>query len=285
MDEYRKILVGYDGSPSAKNALVTACRLARTTGSWLKVVASIPEYAGDLELVGISNIKEAIEGPGRALLEEAKGIAARENAHILTNLEQGEPFERIVRVAEEEQCDLIVMGRRGTTRLERELIGGVTARVIGHTTKDVLVVPDETSLSWETMVLATDGSPACDAAEKRAVELARKHRSALHVVTAVDINEEFFSQAIGVVEQMIAAARERVAAVGKRLEADGLAVTTHVAEGEPHEAITSYAGEAGAHLIIMGSHGRKGLSRVLMGSVTQRVIGYTPCPVLVCHVG
>jgi nucleotide-binding universal stress UspA family protein len=34
-------------------------------------------------------------------------------------------------------------------------------------------------------------------------------------------------------------------------------------------------------LIVMGSHGRTGLKRLLMGSVTERVIGQSPCPVLV----
>jgi nucleotide-binding universal stress UspA family protein len=34
-------------------------------------------------------------------------------------------------------------------------------------------------------------------------------------------------------------------------------------------------------LIIMGSHGRTGLKKLLMGSVTERVIGGSPCPILV----
>lgn len=59
---------------------------------------------------------------------------------ILTNLEQGEPFERIVQVAEEENCDLIVMGRKGLSPLERELMGCVTERTIGYAECPVLVV-------------------------------------------------------------------------------------------------------------------------------------------------
>jgi 5-methyltetrahydrofolate--homocysteine methyltransferase len=37
----------------------------------------------------------------------------------------------------------------------------------------------------------------------------------------------------------------------------------------------------GAGVVVMGSHGRTGLSRLLMGSVTEKVIGHAPCPVLV----
>ena len=147
MAKYRKILIAYDGSTSARNALAVASHLAREDKSWIKVLTVLPQYAGDLELVGVSMIKDTIEGPGKRLLDEAKAIADREDVHILTNMTQGEPYEKIVHVADDENCDLIVMGRHGTNDLERVLVGSVTARVIGYTHKDVLVVPDSTALS------------------------------------------------------------------------------------------------------------------------------------------
>src|SRR3989339_1407993 len=98
MARYRKILVAYDGSSSSKNALHQAINLAREDKSWIKVVAVVPSYEGDLELIGVGNIKDAIAGPGRKLLAEALLIAAAEDAHILTDLEQGEPYEKIVKV-------------------------------------------------------------------------------------------------------------------------------------------------------------------------------------------
>jgi hypothetical protein len=62
-------------------------------------------------------------------------------------------------VAADENCDLIVLSRRGLHPVERELMGSVTARVIGHTGKDVLVVPDDAPLPpWRKIVMATDGS-------------------------------------------------------------------------------------------------------------------------------
>ena len=47
------------------------------------------------------------------------------------------------------------------------------------------------------------------------------------------------------------------------------------------EGIVQVALENRADLIIMGSHGRTGLKKLLMGSVTERVMGQAPCPVLV----
>ena len=49
----------------------------------------------------------------------------------------------------------------------------------------------------------------------------------------------------------------------------------------PDEEIVQEALKYKVELIILGSHGRTGLKKLLMGSVTERVIGQAPCPVLV----
>ncbi|OGR00049.1 MAG: hypothetical protein A2505_05325 [Deltaproteobacteria bacterium RIFOXYD12_FULL_55_16] len=283
MAKYRKILVAYDGSPSAKNALSLASQVAREDKSWIKVLAVVPSYQGDLDLIGVSNIKEAITGPGLELLAEAKRIADQEGVHILSNLEQGEPYEQIVQVAEEENCDLIVMGRRGKGTVERALIGSVTARVIGHTSKDVLVIPENSRLSWENLLLATDGSTCCDNALARALEIAQERKARLSAVSVVYTNDEFYAVGQEVVKELYQEADKVLDKVKKWASDLGVQTELFVRDGEPHQAITAMAAEISASLIVMGSHGRKGLTRLLMGSVTERVIGYADCPVLVCH--
>ncbi|MBC7260826.1 MAG: universal stress protein, partial [Chloroflexi bacterium] len=51
--------------------------------------------------------------------------------------------------------------------------------------------------------------------------------------------------------------------------------------GTPYSEITSLANEEGADLIVIGQVGRHGPRRILIGSVTERVIEYANCPVLV----
>jgi nucleotide-binding universal stress UspA family protein len=283
MARYRKILIAYDGSASARNALAVASHLAREDKSWIKVLTVLPKYAGDLELVGVANIKDTIEGPGQKLLEEAREIADREDVHILTNMTQGEPYEKIVHVADDENCDLIVMGRHGTNELERVLVGSVTARVIGYTHKDVLVVPDGTDLSRNNILLATDGSPSCEAAVDRAIDIANEQSAKLTAMSVVYTNDEYLALAPGVVEEMIGKAKEKLAVIEQKAQEVGVAIDTLVREGEAYEVINNFVQKNGIDLIVMGSHGRRGLQRLLMGSVTERTIGYATCPVLVVH--
>ncbi|MBU2538958.1 MAG: universal stress protein [Proteobacteria bacterium] len=283
MAKYRKILVAYDGSRSAKNALSLASQLAREDKSWIKVLAVVPPYHGDLELLGVADIKATIAGSGQKLLAEAKQIADQEEVHILTNLEQGEAYEQIVHVAEEESCDLIVMGRKGQGKLERELMGSVTARVIGHTRKDILVIPETAKLSWQNILLATDGSTCCDNALARALEIAQERAAKLNAVSVVYSNDEFYALGQDVVKDLFQHADNVLDKVEKWAGDLGVQTELFVRDGDPHQAITDLAAEISASLIVMGSHGRKGLTRFLMGSVTERVIGYAECPVLVCH--
>jgi len=283
MSKYQKILVAYDGSPSAQSALALASQMAREDKSWIKVLAVVPTYQGDLDLIGVSNIKEVLAGPGERLLAEARKIAEKEQVHILTNLQQGEPYEQIVQVAEEENCDLIIVGRRSSTDLERDLIGSVTARVIGYTRKDVLVVPKNGKLSWENILLATDGSISCDNALARSLEIAQERGSKLAAVSVVYTNDEFYAMAQDIMKGLYREADKVLDKVKSWAGDLGIQAELFVKDGEPYQAIVHLATERASDLIVIGSHGRKGLTRLLMGSVTERVIGYADCPVLVCH--
>jgi len=278
---YKKILVAYDGSASAKNALAVGAEIARCEKCWIKVLAVVPVYNGDLQLFGVSNIKATIEGPGQELLAEAKALAKEHGVHVFTNLEQGEPFERIVHVADEEGCDLIIMGRSGLSHLERELMGGVTARVIGHTDRHVLVVQEDTRLDWSRILVAADGSASSEAAVDKAISIAQDHGSRIIAVSVAKTDEEMIALAPEHIQYLVEKGLKYLEAVKKRCEEKGVAIDTFVREGEPHAQIINLADEVGATIIVMGTHGRKGIGRLLMGSVTERTIGYAKCPILI----
>jgi nucleotide-binding universal stress UspA family protein len=281
MGRYRKILVAIDGSESSKHALRESFKLATDEKCWITVVSVIPSYEGDLGAMWINNVKEAMAKPCELALSEAEKMAKNERVLIKTVCEEGEIYERIVDLADAENSDLIVMGRKGTAGLQRTLVGSVTARVIGHSQRDVLVVPNDTSIGWKSILFATDGSKYSENAANKAIDFAKSYGSEIKVISVVDVTEEFMARAPGAVEDLVKKAKEIVEDVRKNASSEGIKAEGIVREGDAYKVIINLAKKQKANAVIMGSHGRTGLKRLLMGSVTERVIGHAPCPVLV----
>lgn len=281
MGKYKKILVAVDGSESSRNALHQAFRFAVDEKCWITVTSVVPPYEGEIEILGVRDIRAALRKPCDDALGEARRFAETERALIKTVCEEGEVHERIVDLADAENCDLIIMGRRGLRPVERMLVGRVTARVIGHSHLDVLVVPNNTTVGWKKIVLATDGSKYSAAAAERAIAFAKSYGGELKVLSVADVPPEFYAEAPQAVEDLVRKARGFVSEVKKKAEAVGVPAETFVGEAEAYQAINKLTQEQKADIIVLGSHGRTGLRRLLMGSVTEKVIGYASCPVLV----
>ncbi|MGD0644765.1 MAG: universal stress protein [Candidatus Bathyarchaeia archaeon] len=64
-------------------------------------------------------------------------------------------------------------------------------------------------------------------------------------------------------------------------EKEGVKSSSLITKGRPFEQIVHLAKELTVDLIVMGTYGRRGAERILIGSVAERVIEYSPCPVLV----
>ena len=65
MGKYRKILVAVDGSESSRNALTQAFRFAVDEKCWITVTSVVPPYEGEIETLGIKDIKAALAGEYR----------------------------------------------------------------------------------------------------------------------------------------------------------------------------------------------------------------------------
>ncbi len=279
---YEQIIVAIDGSLSSLNALRQSFRIrkAEVTG-----VCIAPRYEGDPELLVLellrTDLQTLLRAPCDKAASDAEEIARQENATIETTWEFGSPHDGILEVAEARGCDLIVMGRSGYGGLQPPFIGSVTARVIGYSPVDVLVVPESAALGWKRILLAADGSEYSKKATLRAMTLAKEYGSELKVVSATDIASEFHAESSELAEELCEWPKYCVTNVREQAVKMGVYAECMVRQGKAYRAILSVAEEQKADIIVVGSHGRTGLKRLLMGSVTERVIGHSSCPVLV----
>jgi nucleotide-binding universal stress UspA family protein len=81
-------------------------------------------------------------------------------------------------------------------------------------------------------------------------------------------------------EKRRSAALDYLNGVGRRLEHDGLKLTAEVLVGGVAESLADYTEKTGIDLIIIATHGRSGISRWVRGSIADRVLRFSPVPVL-----
>jgi nucleotide-binding universal stress UspA family protein len=134
-----KILVAHDGSPTADKAFRMALELAGKFGAELHAVSVVrlPEFGEDIETAAMIDAgREHYNKLGQRLRDEAGGQHLALHFRTLV----GHPAEQVVAEGQKMGADLIVLGHRGKSLIERWLTGSTTKQVMGYAHCAVLVV-------------------------------------------------------------------------------------------------------------------------------------------------
>lgn len=262
------LLVCTDGSPDSQGAMAGALALAQVCGSKIYFLRVL-EFNPELEAQAPELIAQR-EAQVHDYLKACRAEADKLEIPVETRVRRCEAaYEAIVAEAERVKPELIIMGRRGRGRLFRLMLGNVTARVIGYSPFNVLVVPKGVRLEFKRLLIASDGSPYSYAAWDEALYITQRLGSELVALSVARSEGE-----LPIAESIVAKLRAEAERVGVTLE-------TMVLLGRPFEAIVQAAREKEADVVVMGALGMTGLTSLIMGSTTERVIAAAPCGVLV----
>jgi nucleotide-binding universal stress UspA family protein len=267
---FSKLLVCTDSSPSSPGVIKAGIEIGRLTSAKLRLLEVVMTPLYQYQLLTSLDQMRAHEQEVQAQLEQYQASAAEAGVDLEVRVRTSvTAYEGILEEAETDQPGLIVMGRKGSTRLSRLLMGSVAKRVIGLSGCNVLVVPHNAVLNLKRILLAHDGSEYGEAAWREVIHLAKLAKSEVVAVSvARDDRREIECK---LVLQHLAASADR----------HGIPLQSIFLKGRPFEKIIETAEEERAGLVAMGSHGRTGFARLFMGSVAERVIGTVGCPVLV----
>lgn len=139
---YKKILIATDGSEYTKRAVDYAVDLAKNTEAKLYAIyvvdtaafASIPMDAA------WESMYELLKQEGDEATKYVSDVAQREGLEVDRLTVEGHPAEEIIKHAEKNSVDLIVMGTLGKSGLDRFLLGSVAEKVVRTSSIPVLVV-------------------------------------------------------------------------------------------------------------------------------------------------
>lgn len=136
-----KILVGIDGSQASQKALEEAAKIAGgcRVGEVAVILVSDPRsdiafpYYENVSAEQIKHYQEMLEqhkNESHKTLSTAKKFLEDQNINARTIFKEGHPSHTIVKVAEEEGFDMIVLGNRGLGGLKKILLGSVSNAVV-----------------------------------------------------------------------------------------------------------------------------------------------------------
>lgn len=117
---YQKIIVGVDGSPTSMKAAQKAVEIGQAVGAKVTLI-SVGEH-------------------GRQNVSDASDRFDGMEVEIDTVVDTGDPADVILETAEDGGYDLIVVGNRGMTGVQRFLLGSVPSKISHHSPCDVLII-------------------------------------------------------------------------------------------------------------------------------------------------
>lgn len=271
----RRILLATDLSCRCDRALDRAVELSHRWGARL-IIAHVmaPDRAARLagalrDAPAWHRAPDAVE----RMRWRIRRDLADDRADVEICVEEGDPAERLLAVAREKHCDLIVTGIARNEMLGRIFVGTTINQLVRQAPAPVLVVKDRASRAYQKIAVATDFSDSSRHALAMTVGCFPK--ADIVLLHGYDFpfagfrdKEEF---------------RERRSAMEAEFGAEFLAATPIeeaqrkrirllIERGNPERLIWEYVRHQEVDLTVIGSHGRGALFDMVIGSMTKRLL-------------
>jgi nucleotide-binding universal stress UspA family protein len=139
--DFKRIIAPVDGSKASDRAIDKAINLGKELG--LPVVAiyviDMNAFSGVLTPDQVSTMwKNVLRDEGTKILEKVKKQGLKKQVNIQPVILEGTPDDEIIKEANKD--DLVVMGSKGHSTLDRILVGSASEKVLHHSNATVMIV-------------------------------------------------------------------------------------------------------------------------------------------------
>lgn len=275
------VLAAYDGSSGGDDALELARVLCEAQGAPC-IVGTCLEYGPVPVRRGLGDAEDPDASPLFAEAKERLGDLDFER-HVVG---ARAPARMFAEFAARERVGTIVVGSPHRGKLGRTLMGSMSEHLLHHAPCEVAVAPrgyaSEEHTGLSKIAVAYDGTEVAKAALGRAVEIASRSGATIVVIVAEDVIVSGGPGGLGirsrrsaheVMQEAVGSIDPSIRVEGKVLDPGWWQVVSEVSEA------LAAACDEDVDLLMLGS--RSGSEHLLYGSVSKRLIGAAPCPVLV----
>ena len=280
----RKILLATDLSARSDRALDRATQLAHQWNAGLIVVHALENETVAVRSPYYEDLPSWRRPPDPAIAVEKQ--IRRDIREPVSDLRiivtQGEAAETILDIAEQERCDLIVVGAARDQGLGRINLGRTVEYLIRRAPTSVLVVKTRPSGAYRHILVGTDFTDEARYGLSVATKLFPD--SVFAVMHAFDMpyrsltTSSQLSRDFSAMEQEEIKAHVRDADIPPQVRAG---IVTLIEHGPPEQMIHNYVVEQNADLTVIGTIGRGMLFHLLIGGHAPKIVDGTPSDILV----
>jgi nucleotide-binding universal stress UspA family protein len=310
---YKKMLVPLDGSQLAEETLPYCRQLAGRLDLDLDFI----HVCTPSEIQMFSIVRMYVEKTAESVRQQIQDIqtatagkkgfrAIKVTGKVVT----GYPAEEILKYANENKIDIILLATHGASGIRSWAVGSVAYQVLHASKVPVWLVrsgiPEEIVYDkWprKTLLVPLDGSKLAESALEHAEALVKQRGTEIAEILLLSVfapsifspsnfflNEDPGSMAVNysdIARQEADRAKENcekyLKNIADRLVSKGITVRTAAVLGDAAEEIIKYANTNPFQLIVMASHGRSGLRHLIFGSVAEKVILEAYVPIIVVN--
>jgi len=308
---YRKMLVPLEASELAVVAFPYAKEIAARLDLdvILLHVHSPEERSASSQLQ--ADIEHRAEILKRQLDEVRKRIRVDSEAKLVQvrgEVAAGSPAEVILRFADENDIDVIVMATHARSGVKRLVVGSVAEKVLRKSSVPIWLVrpgaPEEAIYDqWpgKMLLVPLDGSELAEAvlphvevlAKQRGTEPVEVVLTRICTLPTAPVYGDFTTSAglmhYDYIEAELARRKQMagkyLAEIEGSLKSAGLLVRSEVLDGRPAEQIINYANAHPCNVIVMSTHARSGPRRLALGSVAAEVLRGASTPMVLVKTG
>jgi nucleotide-binding universal stress UspA family protein len=283
---YRRIIVVTGDQSWSDVPVKYAIALAAETGAELSIlmVLTPPLIAGMSDTMACTLVVESIMAQSAIVLADIAATAEQAGIAYTTHVRWGNTAEAVLRTAEEEDCDLVIVGSHACTWRGHRLLRHVIKQLTTFARQPLLVVtepPEETyrGTSWARLLVVHDGSPEGEAAVCYARALA--HEAALDVCL---LHVHSLPQSYGIDPlRSMHSVEDMLTLTGARTATIWVSNDVVLASGNTVTAIVKTATDRACDVIILGAEPHRGWKRLVYEHMSEAVMANTTLPILLVN--
>lgn len=282
------IVVGVDGSSTARQAAVWAAEEARARRLPLRLVHAyaVPDRGYPRFLVSFHGLRRGLRFQGKQALDEATEAVRQAVPEVRPETDMIEAVTAVAMLRESHRARMLVLGSRGLGGFTGMLVGSVTMAVAAHARAPVVVVrghePDKPAHREGPVVVGVDDSDTSRAAVEfgcATASLWSLPLIALHSITDADA-EAAEAGGPGGEERSRLSMAEALAGTAEQFP--DVEIRQDLSRRRASRALLEHSVHDAA-LVVVGSRGRGGFTGLLLGSTSQTVLTHSSCPTAVVH--